>query len=194
MTGNRPTVPTALTGGQITARIERQRRLEQAVKPLPPLSGSPRLAGDCDLCGSWDGNLKDGVGDCCRRPTPAWPFPPSIPPKDVLTAQDMRGLAAASLDPRGTPAPVFPARHWLPSNERLATSLGCAQYALRDLDDQRALVVWAQINAEGIVLRLHRPPHPETYTVVRIAEGNGQRLVLAAFRTEAGEVLLEWME
>lgn len=122
-------------------------------------------------------------------------FPASIPPKDVLTPQDMRGLAAASLNPRGTPAPVFPARHWLPSNEQLATMHGRAQYALRDLDDQRALVAWVQVSADVALLRLHRPPHPETYVELgRSPAINGRVLVHASFSTEAGEVWLEWLE
>ncbi len=146
MTGPAPTVPTALTLGQIKAQAAGQ-------------------------------------------------FPPSIPPKDVLTAQDMRGLAAASLDPHGTPTPVFPPRHWLPSNERLATMHGRAQYALRDLDDQRALVAWVQVSAEAALLRLHRAPHPETYIELgRTAAINGRELVHASFSTEAGEVWLEWLE
>ena len=121
-----------------------------------------------------------------------WTFPESIPPKELLSEQDIAELATASLEPRGTPQPVFPPRAWLPANEQLAFVVGAVQIALRDLDDQRAIVLRVNIGPTAATLHLQRAPNLDTVRCihhVQLATG----LVLRAFFGEPHcTVMLEW--
>lgn len=121
-------------------------------------------------------------------------FPKTIVPKQVLTEQDIALLAEATLHPVGVVAPQFPPRHWLPTNERLAFALGSAQQALRDLDDQRAVALRAEIGQHGVLIRLQRAPHPETVRAVHSVRSAQEQLTRALFGEPHCEVLLEWPE
>ena len=119
-------------------------------------------------------------------------FPLSISPKDVLTELDIALLAEASLQGAGSPQPIFGNQNWLPVNERLSDALERARIALRDLDDQRAVVLHIEIGLQGAKLNLGRAPHPATVRSVhqtRVKEGVVNR---AVFGEPHVAVLLEW--
>ena len=119
-------------------------------------------------------------------------FPASIPPKQVLTEQDIAVFAEASLDPHGEFLPRFPAKSWLPANERIANCLGRAQHALRDLDDQRAIVRSVDVVGGSVVVRLLRAPNLETVRNVHQARRRHETVNCCFFGAGELQVILEW--
>ena len=147
MTGNHPTVPTALTGAQIRAQARGE-------------------------------------------------FPASIDQREVMTHVDIAALAEGSLHaivpPKGVPLEVFPPRVWLPANERIAFGIGIAQHALRDLDDQRAIVRNVVIVGASVLIQLLRAPAPATVRDVRQERRRNDVVNVATFGQGDLQVSLEW--
>jgi hypothetical protein len=162
-------------------------------KPLPPVSNEERTAGDCDRCGEWDGDLQAGLGSCCRREFRPHAFPLNIEPAAILTETDIADLAEVG-PPKGEALPMLPARNWLACNEQLAVQLGRAQAALRQLDDQRALVTSVGVHPDLILFDLLRAPMPDTLQgLVMTGQFPTRQHVGYLAGTNAG-VMLRWMD